>query len=100
MSSPSPTPGPFQPYVSDYPGGTPGTGPTWGHVFVQASLHRIRHTTSVEEAQAQATTEAVVLLHSIRRILIWTAVIVPTVLASLAVLLIVMAPAADVGTGY
>ncbi len=33
-------------------------------------------------ANAQAATEAVVVLHSIRRILIWTAVIVPLILAA------------------
>ncbi|NUT53670.1 MAG: hypothetical protein HOV94_41235 [Saccharothrix sp.] len=81
-------PGPFQPYVSDYQG-APGTGPNWNQVFVRASLHRIRHSPTVAEAQAQAATEAVVLLHSIRRILIWTLVIIPAAVLVLAVVLLV-----------
>ncbi|QQQ75713.1 hypothetical protein IOD16_32305 [Saccharothrix sp. 6-C] len=94
-----PQPGPFQPFVSVYQG-TPGTGANWKHHFAQASLHRIRNSASVEEAQAQATTEAVVLLHSIRRILIWTLVIVPLVLVAVGVVVIVMAPGPDSNSLY
>lgn len=88
---PEQQPGPFQPSVSEYQG-TPGTGANWTYHAAQASLTRIRNSQSVEEAQAQAATEAVVLLHSIRRILIWTLVIVPVLLVAVGVVLIVMTP--------
>ena len=92
-------PGPFQPSVSEYHG-TPGTGANWKHHFAQASLNRIGNSPSVEDAQAQATTEAVVLLHSIRRILIWTLVIVPVLLVAVGAVVIVMAPGSGSNSLY
>lgn len=85
MTEPKPGEGPFQPYISKQPVGDVGSGPSWGTAFAKASLHRIRSSASVEEAQAQATTEVAILLHSIRRILIWTAVIIPTVCVALGI---------------
>ncbi|RKT49270.1 hypothetical protein [Saccharothrix australiensis] len=66
------------------------TGPTWHSDYVKASLHRIR-SSSVDQAVAQAMTEQVVLLHSIRRILVWTLIIVPTVVVALGVVVWVAA---------
>lgn len=81
----TPVPGPFQPYISAHD--TPSTAPGWKHHAVKASLHRIRHSPTVEDAHAQATTEAVVLLHSIRRVLLWIAV-----LLAILVVVLVIAP--------
>lgn len=69
--------GPYSPYVSRRTG--PGSGADWLGEFPDASLRRIRASASVEEAGVQATTEMVILLHSIRRILMWMLVIVPVV---------------------
>ncbi|MEV1113647.1 hypothetical protein AB0I91_01155 [Actinosynnema sp. NPDC049800] len=79
----TPEPGPFQPYISAHE--TPSTAPTWKHHSVKASLHRIRHSRTVEDAHAQATTEAVVLLHSIRRTLVWIAVLITFVVVVLVI---------------
>lgn len=84
-ASPQPA---FQPAMSGNDDG-PGSGAPWHQPFVKASLHRIRSSATVEAASVQATTEVVVLLHSIRRILIWTAVIIPAAL--LAVVLFFLA---------
>lgn len=88
MTEPKPGEGPFQPYISKRAVGTViAVGPSWGSDYAKASLHRIRSSASVEEAHAQATTEVAILLHSIRRILIWTAVIMPTVFVVLGIVL-------------
>ncbi|ANZ37446.1 hypothetical protein BBK82_16725 [Lentzea guizhouensis] len=80
--------GPFAPYVSKATG--PATGPDWMGSYPAQSLRRIRASATVEEAGVQATTEAVVLLHSIRRMLMWTLVIVPMIAAGLAITMIVV----------
>ncbi|MFD4636650.1 hypothetical protein ACFWN2_05000 [Lentzea sp. NPDC058436] len=67
--------GPFQPFVQQATG--PGTGPDWKSRLPAASLRRIRASATTEEAGVQATTEAVIVLHSIRRILMWSLVITP-----------------------
>ena len=67
------------------------TGPSWSAYYVKASLTRIGKGETPEAVQAQAITEAVVLLHSIRRILIWTAVIIPSIVLALGVILLVVA---------
>ncbi|MFD9738082.1 hypothetical protein [Umezawaea sp. NPDC059074] len=65
-------------------------GPSWSGYYVKASLARIGNAETPEAVQAQATTEAVVLLHSIRRILMWTAVIIPSLVLALGVILLVV----------
>ncbi|MCC8250220.1 hypothetical protein [Saccharothrix luteola] len=75
----TPEPGPFQPYISVHD--TPSTDAGWNRHPVKGSLHRIRHSRTVEDAHAQATTEAVVLLHSIRRLLLWIAVLLAILVA-------------------
>ncbi|MEV6607930.1 hypothetical protein [Kutzneria sp. NPDC051319] len=66
-----------------------GYGASWSTDNVKASLTRISSSSSVEQAQAQASVEAVVLLHSIRRILMWTAVIIPLLLVAAGIILTV-----------
>lgn len=66
-----------------------GYGASWSTDNVKASLKRISSSSSIDQAQAQATVEAVVLLHSIRRILMWTAVIIPLLLVTAGVILTV-----------
>lgn len=83
--------GPYQPYVSRRTG--PGTGPDWMGAFPAASLRRIRASASVEEAGVQATTEVVILLHSIRRFLLWMLVIVPVASTALLIGLILLGSA-------
>ncbi|SDP60974.1 hypothetical protein SAMN05421507_11199 [Lentzea jiangxiensis] len=56
---------------------TSRAGPMWNNGLPEASLWRVRASATVEEAGVQATTEAVILLRSIRRTLIWTLIIVP-----------------------
>lgn len=73
----------------------PGTGPDWTGSYPADSLRRVRAAATTEEAGVQATTEAVILLHSIRRILMWMLVIVPTVGAALFIALVVMANTAE-----
>lgn len=75
-------------------------GPSWETEFAQRSLRRINAANTTEEAIAQGVAEMVMVAHSIRRILIWTAVIVPLILATVAVILMVSASNADVGTLY
>jgi len=67
------------------------SGPSWQSFPVKASLKRISSAGTIESANAQATTEAVVLLHSIRRTLVWTAVIVPLILVAAGVTLAITA---------
>ncbi|XVS61714.1 hypothetical protein ACQPYE_25860 [Actinosynnema sp. CA-299493] len=67
------------------------TGPSWSHDAAANSLKRIKAAGTPEQATAQAAVEAVMVLHSIRRILIWTAVIVPLVVGALWVTMIVVA---------
>lgn len=52
-------------------------GPSWSTAYAANTLARIRRADSVETATAQAVTEVAILLHSIRRVLIWPAVIIP-----------------------
>lgn len=85
--------GPFKPYVSKSTG--PGTGPDWSEAYPAASLRRIRASATVEEAGVQATTEAVILLHSIRRMLMWTLVIIPIIAIGLGITMIVLSNAAE-----
>lgn len=85
--------GPYQPYVSKETG--PGTGPDWSGSYPAASLRRIRASATTEEAGVQATTEAVILLHSIRRILMWMLVIIPVTAAGLIIALAVVSGTAE-----
>lgn len=95
MSEDTQTPPPaFEPLISGNIDGV-GSGPPWRQDFVKASLFRIRSSPTAEAAQAQATTEAVVLLHSIRRLLMWTLVVVPIMLLALGIVLMVTASASD-----
>ena len=71
----------------------PGAGPAWHQPIVEASLRRIDDTTTAEDARVQAAVEQLVVLHSIRRILIWTSVIIPAAVLVLAVILLVVTPA-------
>lgn len=80
---------PFQPTIPTHPKGTWDVGASWLFNPARHSIHRIEQASSVEQAQAQAAVEAVVLLHGIRRILLWTAVVVPAVLLVVGVVLAV-----------
>ncbi|MDX8030351.1 hypothetical protein SK803_09020 [Lentzea sp. BCCO 10_0856] len=80
--------GAFQPYVQKATG--LGTGPDWQNPYPAGSLRRIRAFATIEEAGVQATTEAVILLHSIRRILMSMLVIVPVAAAALFIALMIM----------
>lgn len=60
-------------------GQTTDAGPPWNTDLATASLNRIRNAPTIDAAHAQATVEAVILLHSIRRILLWAAVIILTI---------------------
>lgn len=64
-------------------------GPSWETEAARRSLHRINGAATAEEAVAQGVAEGVMVLHSIRRILIWTAVIVPSLVAAVAIVLMV-----------
>ncbi|SER77038.1 hypothetical protein [Lentzea albida] len=72
-----------------------GTGPDWSSSYPADSVLRIQAAPTVEEAGVQATTEAVILLHSIRRILMWMLVIIPVLGAAAFITLLVIANAAD-----
>ena len=84
--------GPFAPYVSKRTGA--GTGPDWVRMWPSESLRRIRASATVEEAGVQATTEVVILLHSIRRMLMWTLVILPIVSSVILIAVILVASSA------
>lgn len=88
-----PEAGPFQPYMPKATG--PGFPPDWSGSFPASSLRRIVRSATVEDAGVQATTEAVILLHSIRRILIWMLVIIPMVAAALIITLTVLSDTAE-----
>lgn len=92
-ASSQPEVGPFKPFVSK--GRGPGSGPAWSEPYPAESLRRIRASATVEEAGVQATTEVVILLHSIRRMLIWTLVIIPLLAAGLVITLIAVSSAAE-----
>ncbi|WNV84450.1 hypothetical protein [Umezawaea sp. Da 62-37] len=77
----------FAPVVQSDTG--PGSGPSWQQLFADASLNRIRERDTAEATHIQATTEVVIVLHSIRRILLWTAVIIPIVVTTLGLILII-----------
>lgn len=83
--------GPFAPFVSKRTG--PGTGPDWVGVWPEASIRRIKASATVEEAGVQATTEVVILLHSIRRMLMWNLVILPLVAVGVLIVMLVVASA-------
>lgn len=68
------------------------TGASWTHMYPKGSIERIHSRATWQDAQTQAQVETVVLLHSIRRILIWTMVIIPIV-AAIAVGVMFGAPA-------
>ncbi|GHH48830.1 hypothetical protein [Lentzea cavernae] len=84
--------GPFEPLV---PKVRPGLPPDWEGSCPAASVRRIRKAATIEEAGVQATTEAVILLHSIRRILMWVLVIIPLVSAALVITLVSVNEAAE-----
>ncbi|MEV6241736.1 hypothetical protein [Lentzea sp. NPDC051838] len=73
----------------------PGTGPDWSGTYPAASLRRIRAAATTDEMGVQATTEVVILLHSIRRILMWMLVIVPVAAAALIIALTVVGDSAE-----
>lgn len=85
--------GPFKPYVSKETG--PGTGPDWSGDYAKESLRRIRASATVEEAGVQATVEVVILLHSIRRMLLWALVIIPLVAVGLWITMVVIASGSE-----
>ncbi|HWU12111.1 MAG TPA: hypothetical protein VN520_38185 [Streptomyces sp.] len=66
-------------------------GPTWFPTFAARSLKRINAAGDADRATAQGVAEVVMILHSIRRILIWTAVIIPLIAAAVWVTMIVVA---------
>ena len=68
---------PSKPHAS----GEIGTGASWKEPAPDSSVARISSRDTWQETHAQALTEVVVLLHSIRRILIWTLVIIPLIAA-------------------
>ncbi|HUQ57210.1 hypothetical protein [Lentzea sp.] len=76
--------GPFRPYVQQ----ETERGPMWNNGLPEASLRRIRASATVEEAGVQATTETVILLHSIRRTLIWTLIIFPLAVLGLLIAMV------------
>ncbi|MBB5953997.1 hypothetical protein FHS29_000567 [Saccharothrix tamanrassetensis] len=78
----------FDPFKNPHSGA--GTGPAWTTDYVHASIHRIRSSPTVEQAIAQAAVEQVVVLHSIRRLLVWTLVIIPTLALALGIVLVVL----------
>lgn len=65
-----------------------GDGPSWRTSFVKWSLERIEKAATSEAAATQALVEQVVILHSIRRILIWTLVLLPLTLTAIIVILL------------
>ncbi|MFT7839795.1 hypothetical protein Q5530_26935 [Saccharothrix sp. BKS2] len=73
--------------AADTPRDHYGNGPTWSPAHAARSLRRINEAGGPAEATAQAAAETVMVLHSIRRILIWTAVIIPAVLAVITITL-------------
>jgi hypothetical protein len=75
-----------------------GTGPDWSGSYPTDSVRRIQAATTIEEAGVQATTEAVILLHSIRSILMWMLVIIPILGAAAFITLLVIANAAEPAT--
>lgn len=85
--------GPFKPYVSKETG--PGTGPDWSGSYAKESLRRVRASASVEEAGVQATVEAVILLHSIRRMLLWALVVVPLLAVGLWITMVAIASGSE-----
>jgi hypothetical protein len=85
--------GPFRPYQPKESG--PGTGPDWTGSYPASSLRRIRKSATVEEAGVQATTEVVILLHSIRRMLMWVLVIIPIVAGALLITLVAVSGSAE-----
>ncbi|ATE55978.1 hypothetical protein CNX65_24110 [Actinosynnema pretiosum] len=66
-------------------------GPTWASDPAGHALLRINRAGGPAEATAQAAAEAVLVLHSIRRILLWTAVLLPLAVV-LGALLLSMEP--------
>ena len=87
MTEPTQSEPAFQPQVSKLRQPGFGGGPDWSTDVALGTLDRIRSSASVEEAHVQATVEVAMLLHSIRRILIWTAVIIPAALVVLGIVL-------------
>lgn len=65
-------------------------GPPWHTDIVQASLGRISSAPTLEAAHVQAATEQVVLLHSIRRILVWTLILLPVILTAIGIIVLVL----------
>jgi hypothetical protein len=79
---------------ADVPAG-PGNGPSWRTTYVTRAVERIEQAPTVDAAAVQALTEQVVVLHSIRRILIWTLVLVPLILTALGIILLMAGQTAD-----
>ncbi len=72
--------------------GINGPGPDWRTDAAKAALARIGGASGVAQAQAQAAVEQVVVLHSIRRILLVTSVVIPLVLLAISIILLAVAP--------
>jgi hypothetical protein len=87
ISTPSPEQSAFEPAAPE----VTYSESSWTTDNAKASLKRISSASTVDRANAQAVTEAVVLLHSIRRILMWTAVIIPLLLLAAGIVLMVVA---------
>lgn len=68
----------------------PGDGAPWHKPRVKASLSRISAAPTAEAAHAQAVTEQVVLLHSIRQILVWSLILIPALLTAIGVVVLVL----------
>lgn len=75
-------------------------GPSWETEFARRSLHRINKAATTEAAVAQGIAEGVMVLHSIRRILIWAAVVVPLLVAAVGVILMVAGGEASCTSRY
>ncbi len=75
-------------------------GPHWHGNQVQASLDRVARAPGSAEMAIQAQVETMVLVHSIRRILLWTAVIIPLILIGTTVALAIAGEAAGCTPSY
>lgn len=76
------------------PGGL-GSGPSWRTQDVKRALERIEKAQASDAAATQALVEQVIVLHSIRKTLVWVLVLVPLILTALGVILLVSGQPAD-----
>lgn len=97
MTAPEPEATPEPAWKPKRPEGAdgPGNGPSWRAQYAAQSLGRIMKAPTVETVIAQALVEQVVLLHSLRRILIWTLVLVPLIMTAIGIILIASGQAAE-----